>query len=195
MEKKSHIRKRNEKKRNIIWMTLFGVGLFLIGIAILYPNLKSNNTQFLSKGSTTIPVHVDYQAPEIALTNLFSQNVSLSDYKGKIVLVNNWATWCPPCKAEMPTLEAFYQEHVNDGFIIIAIESGESLEEVTEFVEYYGITFPVWIDREGIALDAFNNWNLPSSYVLDREGTVRLAWTGEINTAMLNKYIIPLLEE
>jgi peroxiredoxin len=191
----SPLGKKLKRKNNIRWMILFGLGFFLIGIAILLSFPKSIENQPLSNGYSTIPIQVNFQAPNIMLTDLNSQIVSLGDRKGEIVLVNNWATWCPPCKAEMPTLEAFYREHMNEGFVIIAIESGESLEEVTEFVENFGITFPVWVDRDGIALEAFKNWNLPSSYVIDRSGTVRLTWTGEISLAMLEKYVTPLLIE
>jgi len=179
----------------IFWMFLIGLGLFLIGIAIIYSQSHYSENNSSPSVNTTIPVPVNYPAPEINLTDLFSKNVALKDYQGEIVLVNNWATWCPPCKAEMPTLETYYQDHVEDGFIIIAIESGESLEEVSDFVEDFSISFPVWIDRDGIALDAFGNWNLPSSYVVDRTGMIRLTWTGEISMAMLDKYITPLIKE
>lgn len=177
-------------------MILIGLGFFLIGTAILFsqhqPTEKSSS---LPSEYSTIPLQVNYPAPEIELTDLSSQNVALKDYQNRIVLVNNWATWCPPCKAEMPTLEAYYQAHAEDGFLIIAIESGESSAEVTDFVEKYALSFPVWLDRDGIALDAFSNWNLPSSYVIDRKGMVRLMWTGEISTAMLDKFVTPLLKE
>ena len=176
-------------------MVLIGLGFFMIGFAIIFSQSQPSQTSSFPSEYSTIPLPVNYPAPEINLTDLSSHDVSLMDYQGGIVLVNNWATWCPPCKAEMPTLETYYQAHVKDGFIIIAIESGESIEEVSNFVEEFAISFPVWIDKDGIALEAFSNWNLPSSYVIDRTGMVRLTWTGEISMAMLDKYVTPLLEE
>jgi peroxiredoxin len=190
-----HPRRRNNNNNKIIWMLLIGIGFLLIGTAVLISNPQPKDIRSSPDQYSTIPLEVNYPAPEINLTDLSSENVNLKSYQNRIVLVNNWATWCPPCKAEMPTLEAYYQAHAEEGFLIIAIESGESIVEVADFVEKYAISFPVWIDRDGIALDAFSNWNLPSSYVIDRNGTIRLSWTGEISLAMLEKYVTPLINE
>lgn len=195
MTKKITPRSKLNNKYKIIWMILIGFGFLLIGISILFSKPQSSVKNSLTTGYSTIPIQVNYPAPEIKLTNLSSQNVTLRDYQSGIVLVNNWATWCPPCKAEMPTLEKYYQAHAKDGFLIIAIDSGESFEEVSDFIEENAISFPVWIDRDGIALEAFGNWSLPSSYVVDRNGIVRLTWTGEISMAMLDKFVTPLLNE
>jgi peroxiredoxin len=189
------IQSKKKLTNQIIWLTLMGFGFFLLGISVLFVITKLGEQVPITDGFSTIPIEVNFPAPQISLSDLSSQNVSLSDYKNSIVLVNNWATWCPPCKAEMPTLQEYYLTHAQQGFIIIAIESGESIDEVTDFVQNYSLTFPVWIDTAGIALEAFNNWDLPSSYVIDRTGTVRLTWTGQISMEMLNKYVSPLLEK
>jgi thiol-disulfide isomerase/thioredoxin len=140
-------------------------------------------------------VEVNYPAPELSLQNVNGQIESLADYRDKIVLVNNWATWCPPCKAEIPTLEAYYQIHAVEGFVIIGIEAGGRQNDVLQFSQEHGITYPVWFDLESAAINAFHNGSLPSSYVIDRAGVVRLAWVGEINHEMLEKYVTPLLHE
>src|SRR5574339_79424 len=87
--------------------------------------------------SSVVPVSVNLAAPELTLENINGQTESLATYRGNVVLVNNWATWCPPCKAEMPTLAAYYDEHRSEGFTIIAIEAGDSLEVVGPFVQSY----------------------------------------------------------
>jgi len=138
---------------------------------------------------------VNYPAPELTLSDLQGNPSSLTDYLGQVVLVNNWATWCPPCKAEMPALQAYYQTHTAQGFVILGIEAGEPADEVTAFVEQYGLTFPVWLDAKGLALEAFRNFSLPSSYVIDRDGVVRLAWSGAISREMLEKYVTPVVVE
>jgi len=197
MTKKFLTRRIKYNKNKITWMLLMGVGLILVGTAVLLMTMQGsaeNNSSSVSAYST-IPLEANYPAPEIELTDLSLYPADLKDYRNQIVLVNNWATWCPPCKAEMPTLETYYQAHANEGFTIIAIESGESITEVSDFVDEYAISFPVWIDLEGVALDAFSNWNLPSSYVIDRDGMIRLTWTGEISLEMLDKYVTPLLKE
>jgi len=118
---------------------------------------------------------------------------SLADYRQNVVLVNNWATWCPPCRAEMPTLQAYYEAHKDQGFTLLAIEAGDPPGQVAQFVQAYGLTFNVWLDADKAALVAFKNPNLPNSYVIDRAGMVRYAWTGAIRRAMLEKYVTPLL--
>ena len=145
--------------------------------------------------SSVVPMEVNFAAPELSLQNINGKTESLAEYRSDVVLVNNWATWCPPCKAEMPTLSAYYNEHHADGFTIIAIEAGDPLQPVAQFAESYNLQFPVWLDPNGASINAFGNGNLPNSYVIDRTGTVRYAWTGEINEAMLEKYVTPLIEE
>jgi peroxiredoxin len=184
-------RRKSHKPYPIIPMT---AGLLLIGFAFVFmaaPRSGSNEDAL----SSVVPVPVNFAAPQLSLENINGQTESLADYRDQVVLVNNWATWCPPCKAEMPTLAAYYNEHKAKGFTIIAIEAGDSLEVVSPFVQSYQLEFPVWLDPNGSSLRAFGNGTLPNSYVIDRSGTVRYAWTGEINKAMLEKYVSPLLVE
>ena len=96
----------------------------------------------------------------------------------------------------MPNLEAFYLKHNGEGFEVVAIEDGDPASQVAAFVSEHGITFPVWLDRSYQATDhAFKTSNLPSSYVIDRGGLVRLMWIGAINPANLEKYVTPLIQE
>ncbi len=186
MKPKRNVRR---KHRNILPWVLVGVGLIITGMVVV----KS-----LPKGSTgteysVVPASVNFPAPELTLFNLSGNQVNLSDYRHDIVLVNNWATWCPPCKMEMPTLLKYYQEHSNDGFMLISIEAGEPAQEVSSFVDEYGLTFPVLLDPDNQSLAAFRNSSLPSSYVIDLQGNVVLAWTGPISLEMLEKFVTPLL--
>lgn len=179
----------------VIALALIGAGLIILGAAaFMYlpkPNAAAESPQTMS----AVPVEVSYAAPELTLTDLQGGPVALADYRGTVVLVNNWATWCPPCKAEMPTLQAYYEKHQVEGFTIIAIEAGDPLAEVVEFVAEYGLTFPVWPDAAMKSISAFRNQGLPSSYLIDRSGTVRLAWAGAVSRDMLEKYVTPLLQE
>jgi cytochrome c biogenesis protein CcmG, thiol:disulfide interchange protein DsbE len=144
---------------------------------------------------SAVPVKVAYPAPSLLVNDLQGYPVSLENMLGQVVLVNNWATWCPPCRAEMPSLEAYYQAHKENGFTLIAIDSGEPPDVVAQFVENYSLTFNIWLDPGAKALRAFRNNSLPSSYVIDREGVIRLTWTGAISQEMLEKYVTPLLEK
>jgi peroxiredoxin len=187
-------KKYRRRQRKTFPIVTVAIGLFLIGFAVLAmtsPKVEVN----AEAQNSVVPVEVNYAAPELTLENLNGDTESLADYLGQVVLVNNWATWCPPCKAEMPTLVAYHNEHTADGFSIIAVDAGEPADTVLQFAKSYEMDFPVWLDPNSEALRAFGNGSLPNSYVIDRTGTVRYAWTGEINREMLEKYVTPLIAE
>lgn len=180
------------KPRKTLPLILLGLGLILIlaSVYYLYRN-ASPQSDF-----PTVPVPVNYSAPQLSLLDVQSGLHSLTDYRGQVVLVNLWATWCPPCKQEMPTLQTYYDEHIKEGFAIIAINDGDPTSDVLQFVKDYKLTFPVWLDPTYRATEqAFKTLNLPSSYIIDRNGTVRLMWVGGISRQMLDKHVTPIIME
>jgi len=183
-----------QAKGKLLALFFLGSGLLVLGIAALLVLPKTALPDSAADGSV-VPLAVKFTAPEVSLNDLEGQPASLAAYLGKVVLVNNWATWCPPCKAEMPALQAFYEAHKNQNFELIGIEAGEPASEVSLFVKQYRLTFPIWLDPDSKSLDAFHNQALPNSYVIDKNGVVRLAWSGAISRDMLEKYVVPLLEE
>jgi len=189
---------RSKRRGNNNQSGVIGIGLILVGFALFLLWPKSVDS-FASTSSpisnSVVPVSVNYPAPQLSLQNINGKTESLEDFRENVVLVNNWATWCPPCKAEMPTLEKYYEAHVTKGFAIIAIEAGDGKDQVIQFADSLNLKFAVWLDPDGASLNAFGNGNLPNSYVIDRQGMVRYAWTGEINLAMLEKYVTPLIAE
>jgi peroxiredoxin len=189
-------KKKPEAKIRIFAMLLMGAGLVVIGAAlsaIVFTRNRPGPT--LAEEASVVPAPVNFAAPALSLPNTSGVTESLADYRGRVVLVNNWATWCPPCKAEMPTLQAYFEAHQSEGLTVIGIEAGESAAQVQAFAESLGVTFPMWVDTETASLVAFHNGSLPNSYVIDRSGTVRLAWIGEIGRGMLEKHVTPLLSE
>jgi thiol-disulfide isomerase/thioredoxin len=188
-----------EKKpptRSSLFLILIAVGVLLIGAGLIPVLIHAQETALESSVVVRQPEIMNQAMPLLALIDLQGKPVSLADEApGKVVLVNNWATWCPPCRDEMPELQAYYQAHAGRGFSVIAIESGEPAEPVINFVRQFGLTFPVWLDPNGTALDSFKNWNLPSSYVVNPQGTILMSWTGPINRATLEMYVTPLLEK
>jgi len=193
---KSKTKKKNRRRSQNTFPTLAVVlGLTLVGFAFLSMLPARNNNTNATTTNSVVPMKVNFAAPELSLQNINGETESLTDYQGSVLLVNNWATWCPPCKAEMPTLVAYHNEHTADGFSVIAVEAGEPLELVSQFAQSFEMKFPVWLDPNSASLRAFGNGTLPNSYVIDRNGTVRYAWTGEISKAMLEKYVTPLIAE
>ncbi len=173
-------------------LILLGLGLALITISGFYLARDVS----LQSDFSTVPVQVNYPAPDLTLTDLQGASRSLAQYRGQVILINLWATWCAPCKEEMPTLQAYYNRHVNEGFIIIAINDGDPTPDVLQFVKDFQITFPVWLDPTYIATEqAFKTLNLPTSFVIDRKGAVRLIWVGAISRRTLDKHVTPIIKE
>jgi peroxiredoxin len=200
MSKNRKKKKTHNSRPQLVAMVLIGAGLLILGALALVllpkPDAAANSSSgFSNSQPSNIPAQVNYAAPELTLKDLSGKPVSLADYRDKVVLVNNWATWCPPCKAEMPTLLAYYEAHKAQNFTIIAIEAGEPDSDVAVFVKEYGLTFPVWPDPSQKSIQTFRNPGLPNSFVIDTTGTVRLAWTGAISHDNLDKYVTPLLEQ
>lgn len=190
--------RKHRRSGNIIPLILMGVGLIVLGATamIFLPRAGAAPTAASQSDLSAIPVEVNFPAPALELSDVQGKSASLQDYQGQVVLVNLWATWCPPCKAEMPTLEAFYQDYRDKGFTIVAINDGDPSEDVVQFVKTYGLTFSVWLDPTYKASEqAFKTRNLPSSYVIDRKGTVRLMWVGQITRNKLEQYVVPLIME
>lgn len=173
-------------------LVLLGLGAILIA-ASAYFILQDVSSQ---SEFSTVPVTMNYSAPELTLMDTQGVSRSLLDYRGQVVLVNLWATWCPPCKEEMPALQSLYNKYRDQGFVVIAINDGDPTADVLQFVKDYRLTFPVWLDPTYIATEqAFKTLNLPSSFVIDRNGTIRLQWVGGITLKMLEKHVSPLIME
>jgi thiol-disulfide isomerase/thioredoxin len=126
----------------------------------------------LSHGSTLEPYRTD-EPLTFRLTDQKDKDHSLSDYRGKVVLVNFWASWCPPCIHEMPALKKLKQHHANKDFEILALNVGQKKYKVRKFANVIKLDLPVLLDT---ASKTFNEWNvktLPTSFLIDATGTVR----------------------
>lgn len=114
------------------------------------------------------------QAPEFTLIDLQGRRQSLAEYKGKVILLNFWATWCGPCRVEMPSMETVYRELQNEGFEILAISSDPQGAVVTRpFSESNDLTFPILHDTEYDVSGVYGVRTLPMSFLIDRHGTLR----------------------
>ena len=118
---------------------------------------------------------------DFSLPTLEGELKSLNDYRGKLVFLNFWATWCPPCRDEMPSMEALYQRFKERGLEIIAVNIGESQSEVLAFMQEYGLSFPTLLDEDGKVAGDYGIMSIPTSFFIDQEGNVILRKVGSID--------------
>ncbi|MFC2018761.1 peroxiredoxin family protein [Chloroflexota bacterium] len=109
-------------------------------------------------------------APDFTLRNLDGEDVSLSDFRGKVVLLNFWASWCSPCVYEMPFLQEAYEEWQDDGLVILGINKGESVAKVERFAEDNGISFPILLDGDEAVSQRYGVRSIPASVLIDKDG-------------------------
>jgi cytochrome c biogenesis protein CcmG, thiol:disulfide interchange protein DsbE len=127
-----------------------------------------------STQNTTTAPQAGFAAPDFTLKTTDGETYTLSDLKGQAVLVNMWATWCPPCRAEMPAMEKVYNEYKDQGFIVLAVNNTfqDNLREIVPFATQYNLTFPILLDETGDASRAYQVRSLPSSYFINRYGVI-----------------------
>jgi cytochrome c biogenesis protein CcmG, thiol:disulfide interchange protein DsbE len=135
-------------------------------------------------------------APAFAVTTLSGEPVSLEALRGQVVLVNFWATWCPPCRVEMPGFERVYQERKDQGFVIVALSTDRGgTAEVQRYLEQRGISFPVAMASNELVRQFGGIPGLPTSFLIDRQGRVRHTVTGVFTTPALRMAVDRLLAE
>lgn len=127
-------------------------------------------------------------APDFQLPNLGGQLVSLSDFQGKPVLINFWASWCGPCVYEMPYIQEVFEEWSGQGLVVLAINIGESSSKVKEFMESHALSFPVLLDMEGKVADQYNIGGIPTTFSVDKDGIIQAMRVGAFpNKAAIEK--------
>jgi peroxiredoxin len=133
------------------------------------------------------------RARDFTLETLDGTRVSLKDYRGQVVLINFWATWCPPCRAEIPALETAYRARQDDGFVVLGISVEESRDTVWPFVGEFAMTYPVLLDEAGRVFQIYRVLGLPMSVVLDREGVIQARHVGFLSAEQLDRYLAEVL--
>jgi len=128
---------------------------------------------FLLTGMAAKPPLVGGPAPDFQLDQLNGPSVKMSDYRGKVVLLNFWATWCAPCKKEMPEIQAAYEKLKDKGFVVLALNFGEKPEKAEKLVKKMGLTFPILLDREVEVAERHRVVSLPVTFFIDPNGIIK----------------------
>ncbi len=178
--KEIHSKKRNQK-------ILIGLIVFVV-ISILLVIGHEAEAQGVNMAKIGDPIG------DFELLDLNGKSVHLSDYSGKTVLINAWATWCPPCRAEMPALEAYYQQQQSSDFVVLAVNAGEPQQVAADFIATNNYSFPVVLDPDAHTLVEMGVTGFPTSILVDGEGIVRYIHVGLFTETALAQTITPFIQ-
>ncbi len=180
MAKTGKPRNRDQRQRPLALGLLIALSLLLMAVGAW---LVLDQRQQVAEQAQPAAATAARQAPDFVLQTADGATVRLSDLRGKVVLLNFWATWCPPCKAEMPDLNALHEEHgATRDFMVLGINMEESAAEVAAFAGPRKLTFPLLLDPDGtVSSGLYAIRSLPTSLIIDREGNIRDSWMGQIS--------------
>lgn len=163
-------------KRYRRWVQVFIlIAIFVVGGITLADNLFSEDT-IPKEGS---------QAPEFTLPGLDGQEYRLSDYKGKVVVLNFWGTYCPPCVEEMPLIQNYYEKYADKNVEILAINENDPLVSVKAFFRQYKLTFPSLLDKD-VVRRKYGVMNYPTTVFINENGKIEVIFEGAMDEAFLS---------
>lgn len=142
------------------WATIVGLCLVVMALAAC-------------GGTSETRVEVGYQPPPLKLPDVDGREVSLADFRGQVVLLNFWALWCEPCKAEMPEFQDALDHYGPQGLAVVSVDLGDRPDKVKDYISGQGYTFTVLVDRSLETSQAYDARILPLNLILDRQGTIR----------------------
>ena len=141
----------------------------LLSLFILVVSLSSIAQQ-AGKGLTQLPDRP--QAPDFVLADIDGNQYRLSDYRGQVVIVNFWATWCPPCRAEMPSMQRAWQQLEQEGILMLGINVGEDEDTIFQFTANYPVEFPLLMDQDSRVINQWPVRGLPTTFVVSPAGKI-----------------------
>jgi cytochrome c biogenesis protein CcmG, thiol:disulfide interchange protein DsbE len=171
------------------------LAIILLGLA--WTVLSRPTTRPTTAGQIPAP-QVGFLAPAFTLTELTGQTVNVSDYQGQVVLVNFWASWCPPCRAEMPAIQDVYESYQSQGLVVLAIDasSQDAPAAMQTFLGSFTHSYPILLDTNGAVNRLYAVSSLPTTFFIGRDGMIRdLVIGGPLTVAGLSTRIETLLQE
>jgi peroxiredoxin len=181
----------------IVFIAMFGWAMYDYLISNEETNVEESNGGGSEVTKTTneedggdlksdeIGLQIGKVAPDFALQTLKGETVRLSDYRGKKVIVNFWATWCPPCRAEIPDFQKLYENNDVEILAVNLTATEQSKEHVSEFVEKFGMTFPVLVDEHSFVTATYQVRAYPTSFMVDSSGRIQFVAMGAMNYDMM----------
>jgi cytochrome c biogenesis protein CcmG/thiol:disulfide interchange protein DsbE len=168
--------------------------ILILGLAWIF--ISADRSGSSTAGKIPAP-QKGFLAPDFELKTLAGETTKLSDLRGQAVLINLWATWCPPCREEMPTLEKMYNEYKEQGLVILGVNMTyqDDSQAVLPFVQKYELTFTILLDETGRVGNAYQVKSLPSSYFIKRDGMINeVVIGGPMTEALLRTRIESILK-
>ena len=173
------------------------IGILLIAaVAIIVINFFEEDTQPIDTGESASAqdeslaegLSQGQAAPDFTLTDQNGDTVQLSDYRGKKVILNFWATWCPPCRAEMPHMQEFHENNADGDVVILAVnltaqDNGE--EAIRSFIDEFGLTFSIPMDETGSTAQTYQIRTVPTTYILDTKGEIAQKIVGPMDEQIM----------
>ncbi|MGZ4032970.1 MAG: redoxin domain-containing protein [Tumebacillaceae bacterium] len=161
--------------------------LFVAAIGILYSVVNFNKAD-------TVVLKTGQAAPDFTVQTLDGKTAKLSDYKGKVVMLNFWATWCEDCRNEMPELIKTYESHKDQGLVVLGVDIKENQAAVKTFVDNNDIKYPVLMDKDGaVSLDMYKIKPIPTTFFIDRDGVLRNKTEAPMTRDYMENTLKPLL--
>jgi cytochrome c biogenesis protein CcmG/thiol:disulfide interchange protein DsbE len=134
-------------------------------------------------------------APDFTVNDIDGKKLTLSDYKGKVVLLDFWATWCTPCRAEIPAFVEMQQKYGSQGFQVVGISMDDNAKPVHEFYRDYKMNYPVAVGDDKLAQSFGGVLGLPVNFIIDREGRIHAKYLGATDVAVIDKAVSDLLSQ
>ena len=179
---------------NEISRRVFYVFILLLGLAWIFVSADKSNTS--TAGKVPAPQQ-GFLAPDFELKTTTGETIKLSDLRGQAVLVNLWATWCPPCRAEMKSIEKVYNEYKDQGLVVLAVDMTyqDDPTQIASFVAAQGLTFPILLDETGAVGKSYHLRSLPSSFFINRDGIItKVVIGGPMAEALLRTRVEEILK-